>query len=261
MLTADQRAVFAAEGLLKLPAAVHADDAQQMCDEVWAFLGARQGIRGDDPATWSTARPAGFHRLSRTGALDRLWSPTVHGVLSELLRTDEQHRERPRVLITFPQPERIWDVPSEAWHFDFTPLQNRPGLRAVQVFALLTDLRPMGGGTLVLSGSHQLVSRYVARTGQEPKPRLVRGDLGAAHPWLAELWGRRNGPTDPSDHRAARFLGIPAVVDGVQLRVTEVTGRPGDVYFMNSDCFHSIAPNTLPVPRLMCTSLITRVLP
>ena len=260
MLTADQRASFAAEGLLKLPAAVDPDDAQQMCDEVWAFLAAKHGTSRNDSATWTTPRPAGFNRLSRTGALDRLWSPTVDDVLSEVLGTDQQHRERPRVLMTFPQPDKIWDVPPGAWHFDFTPLQDQPGLRAVQVFALLSDVRPQGGGTLVLSGSHQLVSRYVARTGQEPKPRLVRGDLGARYPSLAQLWGRRNGETDSFDDRGAR-LGVPAFVDGVELCVTEVTGKPGDVYIMNSDCFHAIAPNTLAVARVMCTSLIIRKLP
>jgi len=256
-----RRASFAAEGLLKLPAALDPDDAQEMCDEVWAFLAAKQGTSRDDSKTWTTARSAGFNRLSRTGALDRLWSPTVNDVLSDLLDTDEQHRERPRVLMTFPQPDRTWDVPSGAWHFDFTPLQGRPGLRAVQVFALLSEVRPQGGGTLVLSGSHQLVSRYVARTGQEPKPRLVRGDLSARHPWLAQLWGRRNGETGSSDDRVSRLLGVPALVDGVELRVTEVTGKPGDVYIMNSDCFHAIAPNTLAVARVMCTSLIIRTLP
>lgn len=228
-----------------------------MCDEVWAFLAAEQGISPNYSSTWTTARPTGFGPLSRTGTLDRLWSPTVEGALSDLLGKDQQ-RERPRVLMTFPQPDRTWDVPSSAWHFDFTPLQDRPGLRAVQVFALLSDVRPQGGGTLVLSGSHHLVSRYVDRTKQEPKPRLVRGDLGARHPWLAELWGRRTGEPDPSANRVARFLGVPSLVDGVELCVTEVTGTSGDVYVMNSDCFHAIAPNVLAVARVMCTSLVIR---
>jgi phytanoyl-CoA dioxygenase PhyH len=260
MLTAEQRASFAAEGLVKLPAALDPDDAQQMCDGVWTFLAAKHGIGRDDASTWTTARPTGFNRLSRSGALDHLWSPTVHGVLSELLGTEDQHRERPRVLMTFPQPDVTWEVPRAAWHFDFTPRQDQAGLPAVQVFALLSDVRPQGGGTLVLSGSHELVSRYVARTGREPKPRLVRGDLAARHPWLAELWGDRKGEAAHSDNRSARLLGVTAVVDDIELRLTEATGRPGDVYIMNSDCFHTIAPNTLTVPRVMCTSLVIRSL-
>lgn len=257
MLTVDQRASFADQGLVKLPAALDPDDARRMYDEVWTFLAAQQGISPDDPSTWTSARPAGFGRLSRTGTLDHLWSPTVRGALSDLLG-DDQHRERPRVLMTFPQRDRHWDVPSSAWHFDFTPLQDRPGLRAVQVFALLSDVQPQGGGTVVLSGSHHLVSRYVERTKQEPKPRLVRGDLGARHPWLAELWGHRSTEPDPPGNRATRLLGVPTTVDGVELCVTEVTGTSGDVYVMNSDCFHAIAPNARSVARVMCTSLVTR---
>lgn len=160
--------------------------------------------------------------------------------------------------MTFPQPDQTWDVPSSAWHFDFTPLLDRPGLRAVQVFALLSDVRPQGGGTLVLSGSQQLVSRYVNRTKQEPKPALVRGDLGARHPWLAELWGRRSDETQQSGSRTGRLLGVPAMVDGVELCVTEITGTAGDVYVMNSDCFHAIAPNARTAARVMCTSLVIR---
>ncbi len=261
VLTADQRASFAVNGLVKLPAAVDPDHARQMCDEVWAFLTAEQGISRDDSSTWTDARPTGFNSLSRRGSLDRVWSPTVQGVLADLIGEDHQRRERPRVLMTFPEPNRTWDVPSDAWHFDFTPLQERPGLRAVQVFVLLSDVHPQGGGTLVLSGSHQLVSRYVARTKQTPKPKLIRGDLSGRHPWLSELWGRRRNGPDGAGDRAAGLLGVPAVIDGVELRVTEVTGDSGDVYVMNSDCFHAIAPNTLGVARVMCTSLVTRSLP
>jgi hypothetical protein len=257
VLTADQRASFAADGLLKLPAALDPDDAGRMCDEVWAFLAATQGISPDDASTWTTARPAGFGRLSRTGTLDHLWSPTVRSALSDLLG-DDQHRERPRVLMTFPHPDQHWDVPSTAWHFDYTPLQSRPGLRAVQVFALLSDVQPHGGGTMVLSGSHHLVSRYVARTQQEPKPRLVRTDLNARHPWLADLWGHHSAQHDRPGSRATRLLDVPTTVDGVELCVTEVTGTSGDIYLMNSDCFHAIAPNTRPVTRVMCTSLVLR---
>ena len=243
---------------MKLPAGLDLGDARQTCEEIWAFLAAEQGTSPESSSTWRVGRPTGFGRLSRTGTLDRLWSPTVEGALADLLGDHRQDRERPRVLMTLPQPDVTWDVPSAAWHFDYTPLQNRPGLRAVQVFALLSDVRPHGGGTLVLTGSHRVVSRYVARTKQEPKPRLVRGDLTARHSWLAELWGRQRSEADRSGSRASRLLGVPAVVDGVELCVTEVTGNSGDVYVVNSDCFHAIAPNTLGVARVMCTSLVTR---
>jgi ectoine hydroxylase-related dioxygenase (phytanoyl-CoA dioxygenase family) len=49
------------------------------------------------------------------------------------------------------------------------------------------------------------------------------------------------------------------VVDGVPLRVVELTGEPGDVVLMHSDCFHAAAPNRLAEPRMMLTDMIVSV--
>ena len=68
------------------------------------------------------------------------------------------------------------------------------------------------------------------------------------------LWGR--GPADSSEERATRFLDEPVVLDGIEVCVTDVTGRPGDVFVMHSDCFHAIATNARSDPQLMSTSLI-----
>jgi len=47
------------------------------------------------------------------------------------------------------------------------------------------------------------------------------------------------------------------VVDGVPLRVTELTGEPGDVILMHCDCFHAAAPNRLTGPRMMLTGMLS----
>ncbi len=227
-----------------------------MREAVWNFLGGTHAIDSSDPSSWTTQRPTGFQPLTRSGALNGLWASTVCDVLDELLGGEEQQdRETVRVLMTFPQPH-AWTIPASGWHFDYTPLQPMVTLRAAQVFALLSDVGPRGGGTLVLTGSHRLVSRYVAQTGRSPKPRDVKRALGSAHPWLAELWGRE--ASDRPEDRVTRFLDQPVVLDGVEVCVTEVTGRAGDVFVMHSDCFHAVASNASSVPRLMSTSLIAR---
>ena len=106
----------------------------------------------------------------------------------------------------------------------------------------------------MLTGTHRLVSHYIAETGRNPKPRDVKRALGSAHPWLAELWERE--PSESSEERVTRYLDQPVVLDGVELCMTEVTGQAGDVFIMHSDCFHAIATNARTVPRLMSTSLI-----
>jgi hypothetical protein len=78
----------------------------------------------------------------------------------------------------------------------------------------------------------------------------VRTSL-AAHPWLRELWE----PGDNSD-RIRRYMTDGTVIDGVPLRVVELTGEPGDIILMHSDCFHAAAPNRLTEPRMMLTEMV-----
>jgi ectoine hydroxylase-related dioxygenase (phytanoyl-CoA dioxygenase family) len=51
-------------------------------------------------------------------------------------------------------------------------------------------------------------------------------------------------------------MGEGAVVDGVPLRVVELTGEPGDVFLMHSDCFHAAAANRSGEPRMMLTEMV-----
>jgi ectoine hydroxylase-related dioxygenase (phytanoyl-CoA dioxygenase family) len=182
----------------------------------------------------------------------------VSSAVDDLIGTSEVHWERPRVLMTFPDGETPWTVPSGGWHFDYIPPQAEPGLRALQVFVVLNEVLRQGGATLVLTGSHRLVGKYVADTGLEPRPRLVRSHLASMDPWLSELWSEPGSPSGPTGTRDQR-LTQGVVVDGVPLRVVEATGNPGDVYLMHSDCFHAIAANARPAPRIMATSVVSRL--
>jgi ectoine hydroxylase-related dioxygenase (phytanoyl-CoA dioxygenase family) len=78
----------------------------------------------------------------------------------------------------------------------------------------------------------------------------VRASL-AAHPWLRGLWE----PGDCGD-RIQRYMSDGTVIDGVPLRVAELTGEPGDVVLMHCDCFHAAAPNRLAKPRMMLTGMV-----
>lgn len=258
MLTADQRTEFDRTGLLRLPGAVASVDAQDMSERVWSFLTTHDTVSRHEPATWSTTRPSGFQPLTRSGGLDDMWSAEVRSAIGDLI-DGKPRRERPMVLMTFPTAQAAWAVPTAGWHFDYVPLQAELGLRALQAFVVLTDVQPGGGGTLVLAGSHRLVSRYVTDTGLEPRPRLVRAHLASLDPWLAELWDERAGGSAMNHERDRRLMVDGAVVDSVDLRVREVSGSAGDVYLMHSDCFHAIAPNTRRIPRIMATSVVTRI--
>lgn len=66
------------------------------------------------------------------------------------------------------------------------------------------------------------------------------------HPWLQEL---TEGDLTPD--RPARFMHTDHRIDGVDVRVVELTGNAGDVVLMHSWLLHSFAPNCGSGPRFM----------
>src|ERR1700724_1298234 len=92
------------------------------------------------------------------------------------------------------------------------------------VFAHLAHVRPRGGGTLVVTGSHRLTTPSGPRAGNTPvRSHEVKAYLSTVHPWLRGLWS-----TGGDTGRIHRYLTAGAVIDGVHVRVEELTGEPGD---------------------------------
>lgn len=259
MLSQGQHEEFDRLGLIRLPAAIPSADAAAMRNRIWSFLHDRDAIERDNVSSWPAGPIFGFHQLSRSGAFAPLGSATISAAIDDLIGKGRWRREGGRVLVTFPQPDIVWTVPDSAWHVDYIPLQEEGGTRAVQLFVVLDYLRSEGGATLVLTGSHRLVNRYVATSGREPRPRAMKSALGSAHQWLAELWG---SDTDAADmdvsSRIRRYMDEGAVIEDVRVVVRELCGAAGDVFIMNSDCFHTAAPNCQEKPRMMLTSIATR---
>ena len=262
MLSASQYDEFERTGVLRLPGAIPAIDAAAMCDRIWDGLSETHGISRADHSTWPTdGRLSGVRGASRHVELDRIGGPIIRAALDDLLGRGRwlEPRTWGRLLVTFPNRESTaWDVPLGAWHNDFVPFQAEAGLRAVQLFALLNEVRPHGGGTLVLCGSHRLVAKYADPAGDGPHPRELRRDMASAHPWLRDLW---RGGSDSVRDREQQFMAEGTVIDGIPLRVVELAGSPGEVFLMHCDTFHAAAPNCLDQPRIMATNVISRERP
>ena len=248
MLTTDQRDEFRTTGLLSLEEAFPRATAEAMCNRLWEFLASRDAIHRDEPSTWTVEYPAGFQPVTHSGAFRAVGGGPLCAALDALLGAGQWARPRwwGRPLVTFPQ-DGMWELPTRAWHFDCMPAS--PGQRPVQFFAFLNQVLPRGGGTLVLAGSHRLVAPYL-RLGEAFRLDRVRSSL-ATHPWLHGLWK----PGEGGD-RMQRYMNDGTVIDGVPLRVVELTGEPGDVVLMHSDCFHAAAPNRLTGPRMMLTGMV-----
>lgn len=247
MLTADQQDEFRATGLLRLDGAIPRAAAAAMCGRLWEYLASRYAIHRGEPSTWTVEQPTRFQPITHSGAFRAVGGAPLCAALDALLGPGRWARPRwwGRPLVTFPR-DGPWELPTRAWHFDCMPVSD--GHRPVQFFAFLNEVRPRGGGTLVLAGSHRLVAPYLS-LGEAFRLDRVRSSL-ACHPWLRGLWK----PTD-GDDRIQRYMTDGTVIDGVPLRVVELTGEPGDVILMHGDSFHAVAPNRLTEPRMMLTGM------
>lgn len=156
--------------------------------------------------------------------------------------------------MSFPTDTPQWDVSSSQWHIDFPARGQGHLLFAVRVLAFLAPVEAGCGGTLVLTGSHILVARLAASgvlaSGKSPE---VRTALMRAHPWLRDLFSG-----DGKGDRVQRFMVDGTVIDGVPLRVVELTGAPGDAFLMHPWQFHAPSPNCGAVPRLMVSHSAVR---
>ena len=86
-----------------------------------------------------------------------------------------------RPLVTLPHPGTAWDVPADGWHLDSQDLK----LTMVAVFAHLAAVRPCGGGTLVVTGSHRLTTPAGPQACHAPdRSHEVKVYLSTVHPRL-----------------------------------------------------------------------------
>jgi ectoine hydroxylase-related dioxygenase (phytanoyl-CoA dioxygenase family) len=108
---------------------------------------------------------------------------------------------------------------------------------------------PRGGGTLIASGSHRHLERFHRALAPDDRPKhaTLRKRFSGSHPWLAELTGVTSATTD----RVPRFMETTTEIDGVPLRVLELTGGPGDAVLCHPSIFHAVSPNRADVPRFM----------
>ncbi len=144
----------------------------------------------------------------------------------------------PALLFTLPNA-KSWSLPYQAWHLDMPRLADG-GVPGVQIFTFLDPVEEEGGGTLAVTGSHRLHNEGVRMSSTKLRKKLMRES------YFAQLM------TNKIDDRQ-RFLIESGHVGDVELRVVEMTGEVGDVYFMDLRLLHNIAPNARQVPRIMLT--------
>lgn len=244
MLDAQEREIFERDGIVKVPAAFSADDAARMREVLWSELTARHGMVPDDRSTWTTLRPTGLKTTKRDRVAHAILSPKLRSALDDLLGSWLEPRHLGQVLVTMPTGEP-WVVPHRQWHTDVGFDQPMDELPAVKIWGLLDDLEPGGGGTPQVAGSHRVIARYLSTT-DEREFTTIRDQVLRSDPWFRSL---------TSTERSVEPM-VEADLDGLPVRVIELTGRAGDVYLTHPWILHSIATNANDTPRMIRSRFI-----
>lgn len=246
---------FECDGFVVVKGAFARADADAMQDAWWRELFDLYGIRREDRSTWH--QPLRDLRKGKTSSLQtKMNTERVHGVIDDLLgaRTWQWPKHWGRAIVTFPQGG-VWDVPGSAdphgvglWHWDSPVQWHRDGMNGLFVFTFVGAVAAGGGGTSILSGSHRLLRLWDEKLSQGGADASTqRGRFHRAHPWLAALTGAKPSPAD----RRAVFMADGVEIEGIRLRVVELTGEPGDMVFCHPVIVHSVSANCGTWPRMM----------
>jgi hypothetical protein len=247
MLTPDEQSLYERDGLVALRGAVDADVASAMAGALWEALERRDGIRRGAPQTWPSGLVSGLGGVAKTNAFAGMASSHVVGILDGLLGPSWVRPARWGVpLVTFPEPGAGWDVPAKHWHLDMPVSATAPAV--ARFFVLLAPLQPRGGGTVVVTGSHRVLQQ--SAPGRTMRSADAVRELRERETWFRDL-------ADSSlPNRSDRLMEEGAIVDGVPVRVVEMTGEPGDVFFMHPSLMHAFSTNAADQVRMMLTQWV-----
>lgn len=243
---------FDERGLVRLEGLVPPKTAEALADRLWANLASKDGVRRDDPKSWSVERPWAFQAIRGSGAFLGMATPELRGVLDDVMGGPWiEPKAWGQPLVCFPQAAP-WTLPSKVWHLDLPGGKDAFSTHMGRLFLVLAPLRPKGGGTLVATGSHRLVARMAETATGRQSSAEARRRLIAEHAWFRDLMGE--DPATPG--RIERFMQAETDVDGVACRVEEMTGERGDVFLMHPLSLHAPSPNVRDQPRLVLSEAI-----
>ena len=80
--------------------------------------------------------------------------------------------------------------------------------------------------------------------------------LATWDPYLADLMAKRGELDQEVGPRRERFLDRSTSVRGIDCRVIELTGEPGDAVFCNLGLLHAVTPNHGDWPRFQRTKFL-----
>lgn len=247
MLTAEQKAQFQRDGIIKLPGFLSDEVVNPVIHgvfEVFANVGIWADSRWQLAHLPTTHAPLAGAELVKGTKKIRATRDLVTADLLNAIRDLEDrklldiHTEKIQILFTRPNAS-TWLVPASNWHLDTPRLESnqRPG---VQMFTFLNSVESQGGGTLVVAGSHRLMNEHQFIRSKDVTRRLQK------KPFFCDLMNKKFADRGSLMSRVDDVEGIP-------VRLVEMTGQPGDVYLTDLRILHTISDNALKTPRVMAT--------
>ena len=244
ILSEDQVQQFENTGLLLVKNAFDPKSAEAVSADIWDRL-ATMDIHRGNPESWSRLDErqlrVAIKRTRKIKGLQCVYSDQVLAIVDQLTDSEFKERAKPLLLLTFSnQHDYLGDsqIPSRMWHSDAPHLPGK-GLSGIIVLGFLNRVEPRGGGTMVIQGSHRLFEE-----SERPIPsRVVRRRL-KKHALMRDLF-------TPGAENRDRYLKETTYVDGAELKVVELVGNPGDAWFVDAGCLHTITRNYLDEPRMM----------
>ena len=261
MLSQEEKESFVKWGFVKIDALIPNEVVDPIREAVLDRL-RRHGFWGEEG--WEAPADAEAEKrlrntikeISRSSkSLRPILTERVLSYARDLVSGDEVEMSPPITQFLFTAPSSYvmnhdgrwngeWEVPRSIWHLDM-PRSRSIGPPGPEMFTFLNKVEPEGGGTLILAGSHRLLNDVDYLSSKGVKRKLKR------HAYFRELTGKGDGDR-------SRFLEEIGDIDNVPVKVVELTGDPGDVYFVDLRLLHSLGANTSDQPRMMIAQRMPR---
>ncbi len=248
-----QRRALDEDGIARLPCAIAPATAASVAARIWKHLAEHRGIREREPDSWPPARPARLQALTHGDGFPEVRSPALVAALDAALgaRGWREPANWGPPLVSFPDAS-AWDVPAKSWHLDL-PIAPDGSLAAVRAFTFLTEVRPTGGATVAVSGSHRVLAKLAQRAGRTLRSAEARAALASCDEWFATL------AAGSGADRVGRFSSDGGSVLGVPVRLVELCGRPGDIVLMRAELLHASSAHVLPAARIVLAPFVYAV--
>jgi Phytanoyl-CoA dioxygenase (PhyH) len=254
----DVRDAFLEDGYVRVPHAFTAEEAAAMRDAVWCELARRYGIDRDDRSTWRVEVPHHLQALKKYPAFAAIESDVTGAALDDVLGPGWiRPKNWGALFLTFPVPGAVPDVSLGSWHIDAPYDTSVAPPFGARVLALFGDVEPGAGGMNLVEGSHRVLAAFAERQPAEilAKNARARRAFVRSHPWLAGLHRPDEAPA-----RIRRFMHDGATIDGVRVRVVEVSGCAGDVFLMHPGVLHARPVNAGTAPRFMTSGFVSALM-